>query len=69
MDDRILTLEEVSNYLKLHKATIYKMAQTGKIPALKVGKVWRFKRVKLEAWLERQEDGIAPRTRSRRTRQ
>lgn len=60
MDDQILTLEEVSRYLKLHKATVYKMAQAGKIPALKVGKVWRFKRAKLEAWLERQEDGVAP---------
>ena len=61
MDDRILTLGEVSSYLKLHKATVYKMAQTGKIPALKVGKVWRFKREKLEAWLERQEDRPARR--------
>lgn len=55
MDDRIMTLEEVSKYLKLHRATVYKMAQAGKIPASKVGKVWRFKRVKLEAWLDRRQ--------------
>ena len=55
MDDQILTLEEVSKYLKLHKATVYKMAQAGKIPASKVGKVWRFKRTKIEAWLDGKE--------------
>jgi excisionase family DNA binding protein len=65
MDDQILTLQEVSKYLKLHKATVYKMAQAGKIPALKVGKVWRFKRTKLEVWLERQEDGTARKRRRR----
>lgn len=58
MEDQILTLEEVSRYLKLNKATVYRMAQSGKIPALKVGKVWRFQRAKLEAWLERQEGGL-----------
>lgn len=55
MDDQILTLQEVSKYLKLHKATVYKMAQAGKIPASKVGKVWRFKRARVEAWLDHQE--------------
>ncbi len=58
MDDQILTVEEVSKYLKLHKATIYKMAMAGRIPASKVGKVWRFKRAKIEAWLDRREQRV-----------
>ncbi len=58
MDGQILTLEEVSRYLKVNKATIYRMAQTGKIPALKVGKVWRFQRTRLEAWLISQQRGL-----------
>lgn len=60
MDDQILTLEEVSKYLKLHKATIYKLAMGGKIPASKVGKVWRFKRAKIEAWLDGNEKTPRP---------
>lgn len=60
MDDQILTLEEVSKYLKLHRATVYKMARTGKIPASKVGKVWRFKRAKIEAWLDGNEKTPRP---------
>jgi len=58
MDDQILTLEEVSKYLKLHRATVYKMARAGKIPALKVGKVWRFKRARVEAWLDGNEKAV-----------
>ncbi len=51
MDDRILTLKEVSNYLRVNKATVYRMAQGGKIPAMKVGKVWRFQQEKIKEWL------------------
>jgi excisionase family DNA binding protein len=63
MDDRILTLDEVSGYLKLNKATVYRMAQAGRIPATKVGKVWRFKESKVNAWLEKNsnESHLPPR--------
>jgi excisionase family DNA binding protein len=50
--EEILTLAEASRYLKVTKATIYRLAQQGKMPAFKVGKIWRFKRNKIEAWLE-----------------
>lgn len=51
MDD-LLTLEDTSRYLKLTKSTVYRLTQQGKIPASKVGKVWRFQKAKLAAWLE-----------------
>ena len=41
-DDEILTVKQVSKLLKLHPRTIYKLAQTGMIPARRVGKSWRF---------------------------
>ena len=40
--DEILNVGEVSKLLKLHPRTIYKLAQTGMIPAWRVGKSWRF---------------------------
>lgn len=54
--EEMLTLSEASRYLKVHKATIYKLAQRGKLPGFKVGKVWRFKKDKIDAWLERDYD-------------
>ncbi|MGC8809664.1 MAG: helix-turn-helix domain-containing protein, partial [bacterium] len=38
----ILNIKEVSDYLKIPVSTVYKLAQDGKVPAIKVGKHWRF---------------------------
>jgi excisionase family DNA binding protein len=37
------TVEDVANYLRLRQETVRMMARTNKIPALKVGRVWRFR--------------------------
>ncbi|MEM6846128.1 MAG: helix-turn-helix domain-containing protein [Bacteroidota bacterium] len=46
----IMTLEEVANYLKMKPQTIYTWAQSGKIPAAKIGKEWRFRRSIVDEW-------------------
>ena len=48
--DEILTIEEVAKYLKLKPQTIYTWAQSGKIPAAKLGKEWRFSKKILDEW-------------------
>ncbi len=63
--DAIMTISEVSDYLKLAESTVYKLAQGGKLPARKVGGVWRFSRKGLEEWINRfpvemASDGNAP---------
>lgn len=50
----ILTLEEVALYLRLKPQTIYKWAQEKRIPAVKLGKEWRFRRSVLDRWLDDQ---------------
>ncbi len=37
------TVEEVADYLKLQPETIRCMARRGELPAIKIGKVWRFR--------------------------
>jgi len=56
-DHEILTLEEVAQYLRLKPQTIYKWAQEKKIPAVKLGKEWRFRRSILDRWLDDQMFG------------
>lgn len=51
MDD-ILTLEEVARYLKLKPQTIYTWAQNNKIPAVKLGKEWRFRKSVIDRWFD-----------------
>ena len=53
-DHEILTLEEVALYLRLKPQTIYKWAQEKRIPAVKLGKEWRFRKSILDRWLDEQ---------------
>ncbi len=56
MKDEILTSKEVSKYLKLPLSTLHLLARSNEIPAFKIGRHWRFKKGKLEKWLEKQEN-------------
>ena len=52
---RVMTLEEVSKYLRLSKSTVYRMANEGRIPVSKIGRRWRFRKDVIDAWLSEQE--------------
>lgn len=45
--EEFLTIDEVAIRLKVAKSTIYRMAKEGKIPATKIGKVWRFSSLRI----------------------
>lgn len=49
--DSIFTVDDVAIFLKIPKATIYKLVRQKTIPAHKVGKHWRFLRDEVETWL------------------
>ena len=51
MEDDILTIEEVANYLRVSERTVYDWAQKGEIPSGKIGTVWRFKKSEIEKWV------------------
>ncbi len=58
---KVLTVDEVASLLRLTRVTIYRMAKAGDIPALKVGKVWRFPEEEVEAWIhEKIQDKMHP---------
>jgi excisionase family DNA binding protein len=52
-DDSLLTTEEVLDYLNLNLKTVYRLVKAGKLPALKVGRQWRFRKRDIDAWLQR----------------
>ena len=54
--DAVLTVSEVSEYLKLAESTVYRLAKEKKLPGRKVGGAWRFSRKGLEEWLMRSPD-------------
>ena len=52
MNDEIMTLKEVAEYLKLAEKTVYRLAAEGKLPGFKAGGSWRFKQSDIETWIE-----------------
>jgi len=48
----VMTISEVAEYLRIPRASLYKLAQRGKIPCQKVGRHWRFRREALDLWLD-----------------
>lgn len=54
-EDKILTLKEVADYLKLTERTIYRLSQDGKLPGFKVGSSWRFRLRDIDEWIEDQK--------------
>ena len=48
---KITTTQEMANYLKLHEITICKYATEGKIPAVRISKVWRFNKEVTDRWM------------------
>jgi excisionase family DNA binding protein len=65
-DGQYLTTEEVLGYLQINLRTVYRLIKAGQIPAVRVGRQWRFRRPDIEAWLAaRNEAGRDPVTRPR----
>ncbi len=48
----VLTIEELSVYLKIPKSTLYKLVREGKVPAQKVGRHWRSRKETIDRWLD-----------------
>jgi len=54
----VMTVTEVAEYLRIPRASVYKLAQQGRIPCQKVGRHWRFRRQALDSWLEQPTPGL-----------
>ncbi len=57
----MLTAKEMQDLLLVDRSTIYRMAEAGQLPAVKVGKQWRFPSDLVEEWLKSQTAAPAPR--------
>jgi excisionase family DNA binding protein len=53
-EEGFLTTEEVLEYLQVNLRTVYRLIKAGKIPAVRVGRQWRFRKRDIDAWLESQ---------------
>jgi excisionase family DNA binding protein len=60
IDEAFLTTEEVLDYLHVNLRTVYRLIKAGKIPAVRVGRQWRFRKSDIDAWLQSQQAAAIP---------
>jgi excisionase family DNA binding protein len=53
MQETLMTIEQVAQYLRVDKFTVYRLVTQKKIPAFKVGSQWRFKQNLIDDWLRK----------------
>jgi excisionase family DNA binding protein len=62
IDETFLTTEEVLEYLQVNLRTVYRLIKAGKIPAVRVGRQWRFRKRDIDSWLDSQRPRGGART-------
>jgi len=55
----VMDIRQASDYLGISPDTLYKYASDGFVPAFKLGNRWRFKRSRLDEWMDRQSEAQA----------
>jgi excisionase family DNA binding protein len=61
MKRKVLTVREVSEYLRVHPSTVYRLLRKNQLPAFRVGSDWRFSADSIAKWLaEIESAGQAP---------
>ena len=60
IDETFLTTDEVLEYLQVNLRTVYRLIKAGKIPAVRVGRQWRFRKRDIDAWLDSQRQRGTP---------
>jgi len=61
MKDKVLTVQEVSAYLRVHPSTIYRMLKKNLLPAFRVGSDWRFTVEAIDKWRASVESDVRTR--------
>lgn len=54
---RVMTVQDVSAYLRVHPSTIYRLLKRNELPAFRVGSDWRFNVEAIDRWRSKMEAG------------
>ncbi len=54
--EKLMDTEEVAEYLGIHPKTVMNLVERKQLKASKVGRVWRFRKSDVDAYLERRSN-------------
>jgi len=55
MAKEVMTVNELGDYIRIHRSTVYRLLKSQGLPAFKVGNEWRFMRAKVDEWRLKQQ--------------
>ena len=55
---KVLTVNELADYLRVHRSTIYRLLKKGQLPGFKIGSDWRFNVEVIDDWRMKQGEAI-----------
>jgi excisionase family DNA binding protein len=58
MSAKVLTVNELAEYLRVHRSTIYRLLKKGQLPGFKIGSDWRFNVEVIDDWRLHQGTGL-----------
>jgi excisionase family DNA binding protein len=61
VEDRLMTIKQLAEYLSINDRTVLKLVSDGALPGVKVGNQWRFRKAMIDTWLDDQMLGVVPR--------
>lgn len=56
-DTKVITISELSEYLRVHRSTLYRLLKKGELPGFKIGSDWRFNVEAIDRWRLQQRPG------------
>ncbi|HUN56745.1 MAG TPA: helix-turn-helix domain-containing protein [Candidatus Binataceae bacterium] len=52
---RVMTVNELADFLRVHRSTVYRLLKTNSLPAFRVGSDWRFNTETVNEWMQRKQ--------------
>jgi len=65
MNESVLTIKQIAEYLNVTERTIYNLLQRGELPGFKVGVAWRFRKEDIDRWIQKNMKKQNPKVRQR----
>ena len=62
LEAKVITVGELTEYLRIHRSTLYRLLKRQQLPGFKIGSDWRFNVEAIDQWRMQQDTGLNERS-------